>query len=174
MSYILDALTKAAKQRDRQAPVLQRLLAPASSPRSVWTRTRGGLVALLSLNAGLLAVLLVVWLSPVAIAPPPESVSSAVPSTSPPEASLAPEPRPTREMRRGKAPQREPDGVAATGPARPARDTCPAGGCSGARRADARGVDLLRPAGGADDLRQGTQVRRGRHDRGPGTRRGDS
>ena len=121
MSYILDALTKAAKQRDRQAPVLQRLLAPASSPRSVWSRTRGGLVALLLLNAGLLAVLLVVWLSPVAIAPPPESVSSAVSSTSPPEPSLAPEPRPTREMRRGKAPQREPDGVAATGPARPPR-----------------------------------------------------
>src|SRR2546426_702939 len=38
MSYILDALKKAAEQRDRQAPMLHRLLAPSPAPRSAWTR----------------------------------------------------------------------------------------------------------------------------------------
>jgi type II secretion system (T2SS) protein B len=121
MSYILDALTKAAKQRDRQAPVLQRLLAPASTSRSAWTRSPRALAALLVLNVGLLAVLVVTWLRPVAIPSPPESVGKAVAPTSPPEQSLAPEPRPTPEARGGKAARREPDTVMATGPARPKR-----------------------------------------------------
>src|SRR5438132_1550596 len=39
MSYILDALKKAAEQRDRHVPVLKRLLGPAPTPRSVWARS---------------------------------------------------------------------------------------------------------------------------------------
>src|SRR5207247_1011178 len=34
MSYILDALKKAAEQRDRHVPVLKRLLGPAPTPSS--------------------------------------------------------------------------------------------------------------------------------------------
>lgn len=80
MSYILDALTKAAKHRDRQTPVLQRLLAPAPTARSVWTRPSGRLIVALVLNAGLLAML-VMWLrsvpgvaSPGPVAAPPTEV----------------------------------------------------------------------------------------------------
>jgi len=61
MSYILDALTKAAQQRDRQVPAVQRLLMRAPLSRSTWTRARG-LVAALAVNAVLLTALLVWWL----------------------------------------------------------------------------------------------------------------
>src|SRR5216117_1611292 len=74
MSYILDALKKAAEQRDRHVPVLKRLLGPAPTPRSVWARSPGRLLTALLLNAGLLIVLLVIWLRPVPIASPPEAV----------------------------------------------------------------------------------------------------
>ena len=76
MSYILDALTKAAKQRDRQTPVLQRLLAPAPTARSVWTRPSGRLIVALVLNAGLLAMLLVMWLRSVPVVAPPGPVAA--------------------------------------------------------------------------------------------------
>ena len=72
MSYILDALTKAAQQRDRQIPVVQRLLSPGPPPSSTWTRRPGLLLAALVLNAGLVAALLVWWLRPVPIAAPPD------------------------------------------------------------------------------------------------------
>jgi hypothetical protein len=107
MSYILDALTKAAKQRDRQAPVLQRLLAPAPTPRSAWTRSPRRLLAALVLNAGLLTVLLVSWLRPVPIAPPADSVGGPVRATSPPQQAPESEPQPTAEARGGKTPRRE-------------------------------------------------------------------
>jgi hypothetical protein len=117
MSYILDALTKAAKQRDRQAPPLQRLLAPASTPTLAWVRSPGRLVALLVLNAGLLAMLLVTWLRPVPVVPPPESLGRAASPTSP-EQSLAPEPPLTAEARGGKTAQRERAAVVTASPKR--------------------------------------------------------
>jgi hypothetical protein len=101
MSYILDALTKAAQQRDRQIPVVQRLLSPGPTPRSPWTRWPGRLLVALVLNAGLVAVLLVWWLRPVPIAAPPDPTPLiSVPAPSPPAAEpsrtvrLEPLPRP--------------------------------------------------------------------------------
>jgi len=126
MSYILDALKKAAEQRDRQAPMLHRLLAPSPAPRSAWTRSPGRLLAALLLNAGLLTVLLVVWLRPVPIAP----VGGMGPVASPPEQSLGSEPQLTGsapqltgEVGGGKPAQRERDASvdSAAGPARPKR-----------------------------------------------------
>ena len=116
MSYILDALTKAATQRDRQAPPLQRLLAPASTPTVAWARSPGRLVALLVLNAGLLAMLLATWLRPVPVVAPPESLGRAASPTSPPEQSLAPEPPLTAEARGGKTAQRERNAVVTARP----------------------------------------------------------
>jgi len=87
MSYILDALTKAAQQRDRQIPVVQRLLSPGPTPRSPWTRWPGRLLVALVLNAGLVTVLLVWWLPPVPIAAPPDPTPViSVPAPSPPAA----------------------------------------------------------------------------------------
>ena len=74
MSYILDALTKAAQQRDRQIPVVQRLLSPAPRVRSPWSHASGRVLAALALNAVLLGAVLFWWLRPVPTpAPPPES-----------------------------------------------------------------------------------------------------
>ena len=101
MSYILDALTKAAQQRDRQIPVVQRLLSPGPTPRSPWTRWPGRLLVALVLNAGLVAVLLVWWLRAVPIAAPPDPTPViSVPAPSPPAAEpsrtvrLEPPPKP--------------------------------------------------------------------------------
>src|SRR2546430_3016137 len=101
MSYILDALKKAAEQRDRQAPMLHRLLAPSPAPRSAWTRSPGRLLAALLLNAGLLTMLLVIWLRPLPIAPPPDSVGGMGAAASPPEQSLGSAP----QQSLGSAPQ---------------------------------------------------------------------
>ncbi len=79
MSYILDALTKAAQQRDRQAPVVQRLLSPAPRVRSAWSLTPGRLLAALAVNAVLLVSVLFWWLRPVPIAAPPEPVAVSAP-----------------------------------------------------------------------------------------------
>jgi len=79
MSYILDALTKAAQQRDRQAPVVQRLLSPAPRVRSAWSPTPGRLLAALAVNALLLVSVLFWWLRPVPIAAPPEPVAVSAP-----------------------------------------------------------------------------------------------
>src|SRR2546426_906180 len=89
MSYILDALKKAGEQRDRHAPVLKRLLGPAPTPRSVWARSPGRLLTALLLNAGLLIVLLVIWLRPVPIAAPPEAVGVPGVATAPSQQSSA-------------------------------------------------------------------------------------
>lgn len=123
MSYILDALKKAAEQRDRQAPVLRRLLAPSPTPRSAWTRSPGHLLAVLLLNAGLLTVLLVLWWRPVPIAPPPDAIGAAGPAASPSGQSLRSEPRLTTEVGGGKAAQREGDASvdSGAGRARPKR-----------------------------------------------------
>jgi len=101
MSYILDALTKAAQQRDRQIPVVQRLLSPGPTPRSPWTRWPRRLLVALVLSAGLVAVLLVWWPRPVPIAAPPDATPVIlVPAPSPPAAEpsqtvrLEPPPKP--------------------------------------------------------------------------------
>ena len=96
MSYILDALTKAAQQRDRQAPVVQRLLSPASRPRSMWSPTPGRVLGALAVNAVLMAVVLVWWLRPAAVnAPPPESIAAPAPVVAPaPAPPVAESPRP--------------------------------------------------------------------------------
>lgn len=98
MSYILDALKKAAEQRDRHAPALKRLLGPAPTRRSVWARSPSRLLAVLLLNAGLLIVLLLIWLRPVPIAAPPESVPAVTTSHPQQSSALAPQraPEPPR------------------------------------------------------------------------------
>jgi len=83
MSYILDALTKAAQQRERHIPVVQRLLSTTPAQRASWTLVLHRLPAALAVGAGLLAVALVWWLK-------------SAPSSTPPEptpALLAPAPR---------------------------------------------------------------------------------
>jgi Type II secretion system protein B len=67
VSYILDALTKAAQQRDRQVPAVQRLLTRAPSARSVWGRAPTWLIAALTANAVLLTLVLVWWSWPTGI-----------------------------------------------------------------------------------------------------------
>ncbi len=86
MSYILDALTKAAQQRDRHAPVVQRLLSPAPRPGSPWTRSSGRWIAALALNAALLTGLLVWWLRPVPVpvVAPTDPAATAAPATATP------------------------------------------------------------------------------------------
>lgn len=88
MSYILDALTKAAKQRDRQAPVLQRLLGPAPAASSAGSRWSGRLVAAVLLNAILLTMLLVMWLRPVPVTAPPQSLAAPLPPLAAPPAEV--------------------------------------------------------------------------------------
>lgn len=84
MSYILDALTKAARQRERQVPVVQRLLSAAPAPRASWARLPHRLVATLPVGVGLLAVALAWWLRP---------LPSPVPLEPPAPAGAAPAPR---------------------------------------------------------------------------------
>jgi general secretion pathway protein B len=84
MSYILDALTKAAQQRERQVPVVQRLLSAAPAQRASWTLVPRRLPAALAVGAGLLAVALVWWLrstpSPTPREPTP-ALSASAPRT---------------------------------------------------------------------------------------------
>jgi hypothetical protein len=103
VSYILDALTKAAKQRDRQAPVLQRLLSPAPAPSSVGSRWSGRLLAAMLLNAILLTMLLVMWLWPGPVVAPPESLVGPLPEvptqkTTPREREATTAPKPSQSQ----------------------------------------------------------------------------
>ena len=75
MSYILDALTKAAKQRDRHAPVLRRLLGPAAATSPAGSRWSGRLIAAALLNGILLTILLVIWLRPDPVTAPAQSLA---------------------------------------------------------------------------------------------------
>jgi hypothetical protein len=105
MSYILDALTKAAQQRDRQVPVVQRLLSPAPRPRSSWHYASGRLLAALALNAVLLAAVLFWWLRPAAVTAPepiaatPESIATPAPPVTSPRPLVKLEPLPSAEMK---------------------------------------------------------------------------
>ncbi|MGH7302499.1 MAG: general secretion pathway protein GspB [Candidatus Rokuibacteriota bacterium] len=99
MSYILDALTKAAQQRDRQAPVVQRLLAPAPRARSRWSYASGRFLGALALNAVLLSLVLFWWLRPVPapIPAPQEPVAAPAPSPASPRPLVKLEPLPTTD-----------------------------------------------------------------------------
>ena len=76
MSYILDALTKAAQQRERQVPVVQRLLSAAPARPAPWAWVPRRLPAALAVSAGLLAVALVWWLRSTPSPAPPEPVAT--------------------------------------------------------------------------------------------------
>jgi general secretion pathway protein B len=94
MSYILDALTKAAQQRDRQAPVVQRLLSPAPRPRAPWSPASGRLLAALAVNAVLLAGVLAWWMWPTTPATQPAATTQSEPVAVP--APIAESPRPLK------------------------------------------------------------------------------
>ena len=93
MSYILDALTKAAQQRDRQMPVVQRLLSPAPRPRAHWSNVSRRLLVAFAVNAVLLAAVLLWWLRPAPVTVPSEPMTAATESVAPPTAAPA-SPRP--------------------------------------------------------------------------------
>jgi general secretion pathway protein B len=97
VSYILDALTKAAQQRDRQAPAVQRLLSPAPRARSPWSHVSGRLLAALALNAVLLSVVLLWWLYPASTPAPPEPTVAPAPSPASPRPLVKLEPMPTTD-----------------------------------------------------------------------------
>jgi len=94
MSYILDALTKAAQQRDRQASVVQRLLSPAPRPRAPWSPASGRLLAALAVNAVLLASVLVWWMWPTSVTTQPAATVQPEPVVAP--APIAESPRPLK------------------------------------------------------------------------------
>jgi general secretion pathway protein B len=133
VSYILDALTKAAQQRDRQVPVVQRLLSPAPRPRALWRHTSGRLLAALAVNAVLLAAVLIWWLRPASVTTPAEPIAaapepvtvSAPPPPAPPAASARPlvklEPLPSAAIKAEKLvpPTPEPRTETRVAPARP-------------------------------------------------------
>jgi general secretion pathway protein B len=114
MSYILDALTKAAQQRDQQASVVQRLLSPAPRPRSTWSYTSGRLLAALALNAVLLSAVLLWWLRPVPITAPPEPVSAPTPTAVSPRPLVRLEPPPTTDTKVETPPSSAPEPSAAS------------------------------------------------------------
>jgi hypothetical protein len=124
MSYILDALTKAAQQRDRQVPVVQRLLSPAPRPRSSWHYASGRLLAALALNAVLLAAVLFWWLRPAAVTAPepitvaPESIATSAPPVTSPRPLVKLEPLPSADTKVEKpAPSRLEPSIPAVPPA---------------------------------------------------------
>jgi general secretion pathway protein B len=125
MSYILDALTKAAQQRDRQVPVVQRLLSPAPRPRSSWHYASGRLLAALAVNAVLLAAVLFWWLRPAAvttqsepIAVVPESIATPPPPVTSPRPLVKLEPLPSAQTKVEKqAPSRPEPSASAVPPA---------------------------------------------------------
>jgi general secretion pathway protein B len=125
MSYILDALTKAAQQRDRQVPVVQRLLSPAPRPRSSWHYASGRLLAALAVNAVLLAAVLFWWLRPAVVTTPsepiavvPESIVTPPPPVTSPRPLVKLEPLPSAETKVDKpAPSRPEPSASAVPPA---------------------------------------------------------
>src|SRR5262249_31016053 len=121
VSYILDALTKAARQRDQQVPVVQRLLSPRPRPRAPWSDVSGRLLVALGVNAVLLAGGLSWWLRGAPVTVPsepasavPESVATPRPASasSRPVVKLEPLPRATTMVEKSIAPT--PDGEVTT------------------------------------------------------------
>jgi hypothetical protein len=123
VSYILDALTKAAQQRDRQVPVVQRLLAPAPRTRSALSAVSGRLIAVLTVNAILLAAVLVWWLRPVPAPAPPQPIAAPAPPPPPlsprPLVKLEPLPTPAAPVENPPTPSPSPRTGAAPAPAKP-------------------------------------------------------
>jgi len=130
MSYILDALTKAAQQRERHIPVAQRLLSPAPAQRASWTLLLHRLPAALAVGAGLLTVALVWWLRPTPnpTPPAPTPALSAPAPRAPSIETMRPvkvEPSPRPEIPAAKPVPVEPPGSAVT-PAVTAKPLAPA------------------------------------------------
>ncbi|PYN80562.1 MAG: hypothetical protein DMD96_13680 [Candidatus Rokuibacteriota bacterium] len=116
MSYILDALTKAAQQRDRHVPVVQRLLTPAPRLGPSWTRSPGRLLAALGLGAALPTVFLVWWLRPDPVVTPPDPIPLAAPTTVEPPRPLRLEPPPKPAVRTEKTVPATRDAIADSAP----------------------------------------------------------
>jgi len=130
VSYILDALTKAAQQRDRQVPVVQRLLSPAPRARSRWSYPSGRVLAALALNAVLLSAVLFWWLRP---SPPPvplEPIAAPAAATAParprPLPKLEPLPTTSATVEKPSSPKPDTRSDAATAPAKPSAPPPPA------------------------------------------------
>src|SRR3989442_1236301 len=102
MSYILDALTKAAQQRDRQAPVVQRLLSPAPRPRSAWSLTPGRLLAAFAVTARPRAGVLFGGLPPARVPAPPDPFAAPASPGESPRPVVKLEPLPSPETKGGK------------------------------------------------------------------------
>ena len=132
MSYILDALTKAAQQRERQIPVVQRLLSVAPARTASWARVSRRLPAALAVSVGLLAVALVWWLrstpSPAPPAPAPTLSASAprAPSTETARVRVEPLPRPETPAEKTAPVERQASAVAPTITAMPQTPPSPA------------------------------------------------
>jgi Type II secretion system protein B len=123
VSYILDALTKAAQQRDRQVPVVQRLLSPAPRARSGWSYASGRVLAALALNAVLLSAVLFWWLrpSPPPALPEPIAAPAAAPAPASPRPLVKLEPLPTTSatVEKPSSPKSDTRSDAAAAPAKP-------------------------------------------------------
>jgi len=124
VSYILDALTKAAQQRDRHIPVVQRLLSPAPRARSLWSQASGRIIFGLSVNAVLLAALLVWWLLPTSTPMPTEPIAAPAPAPAPvtparPLVKLEPLPAPVTPAEKPAAPTQDTRAEVAAAPAQP-------------------------------------------------------
>jgi len=131
VSYILDALTKAAQQRDRQVPVVQRLLSPAPRARSLWSQVSGRILLALAVNAVLLAALLVWWLLPVSTQAPTEPIAAMAPAPAPaspprPLVKLEPLPAPVTTVEKPTAPAPDTRADLAAAPPRPSAAPPPA------------------------------------------------
>jgi hypothetical protein len=133
MSYILDALTKAAQQRERQVPVVQRLLSAAPTQRASWARVPRRLPAALAVSVGLLAVALVWWLRSTPSPAPPEpapSLSRSAPRAPSVETArpvkVEPLPKPEIPAEKPAPVEREASAIAPTVTAKPKASPSPA------------------------------------------------
>jgi hypothetical protein len=79
MSYILDALKKAAEQREQQAPGMRRLVAPAPSRASARSRWAAPTAVVLSIGAVASIALAVISMRPAPIASPTAPIEAARP-----------------------------------------------------------------------------------------------
>ena len=121
MSYILDALTKAARQRDQQVPVVRRLLSPRPRPQAPWSNASARLLIALGVNTVLLAAVLSWWLRPAPVTVPsepisavPESVATPWPAPASPRPLVKLEPVPHAETRVEKSIDPTPGGEVTT------------------------------------------------------------
>src|SRR5262249_15408236 len=134
MSYILDALTKAAQQRERQVPVVQRLLSAAPARGASWALVPGRVAAALAVSVGLLAVPVVLWLRSAPVRAPLEPATPPLSASAPraPSAEIArpvkvePSPRPEIPSAKPAAVEREASALTPTVIPKPPAPTPPA------------------------------------------------